>query len=298
MDKSLGNIELKKNRWFKIFTPDKDYCPNILRIPLIQGMNIFVQIRYEGAFELRNQPFLDERLLVDFPQTYPITNCVLARENLIPSDDQNNSFISQYPTSKTIELPPLDFVRANIPRDIRRKHIHTVKKGKRIARKIYQEGNDLESLLMNLYGFVEDSMSLEECYFLQESLPYLIDEYNKTGKFPGTCKAVSTFVTGLANALGLASRRVGGPIISDKPIGTYGKDKTKLTDSIIGHSWSEIYIPINSKEGFWIPLDPGAGAFKTYPSRNESYHLNVGLPKFKGEKEARLKVSYVKAQPN
>ena len=129
------------------------------------------------------------------------------------------------------------------------------------------------------------------------SMPHILEEYLTTGCFTGDCKSLSTFFIGVASALDIPSRRVAGYIVLDKPIDhyikLYGEHPEGLAENVGGHFWPEVYIPINSKEGFWIPVDPSIPIYKAFPSGDKVYHITVNMPHFKDSSTARIKVNYV-----
>ncbi|MBL7160243.1 MAG: transglutaminase domain-containing protein [Candidatus Aenigmarchaeota archaeon] len=286
---SIIDIDLEAGKWYDIPVPDDHNADtNLLTMPIVQDKNILIEIGYKGSLEFREEV----RGFPEFPVSYPQKNPILTKANLVSNDNSTYSFVSRYVESEDVSLPTTAFVLANTQKE---KIPEIVKGSEEIAKKIRPE-RSFGNFLVNLYSFVLDCFDRDEdesTWNMSEYMPHLVKEYFERGNVSGDCKSISTFFVGLSSALGLVSRRVTGKVVGDKPIGTYGDDKTKLTSTVIGHTWPEIYVPLNSKSGFWVPVDPSGGVFMTYPTQDVLYHLFLEMPRFKGQKVAQLRVSHI-----
>jgi len=123
----------------------------------------------------------------------------------------------------------------------------------------------------------------------------LNEEYKKTGKFSGDCKAISTFTAGIIESHGLKTRIVDGTIHLGNPdiVNLKGKD---IEIYQMGHVWTEAYIPHDNERGFWVPVDPSLDTFLLFPNEPDRYSLGrIKLPSFKDQsiETAKIKLQYV-----
>ena len=270
-----------------------DYYGVLSDVLIVPEKNIVVDLLYLG--EIRCRDFEDwsfEGQKLEH-QDYPPHNPIFHSENLVNMGTGHYRFRTKLESQRKFNLPRLSFAKEHIPDDVRTKYLTQRDLPKGIASAI-NGSDDLEHILRNFHNTLFRSTNgrdrRADYYIFDE----LLQEYLSTGKVSGDCKAISTFTSGLINALGLPARVVDGDIISQN-------DRTMDYDKTIrayrgGHVWSEVYVPINERNGFWIPIDPfGLGIFRDYPLGNEAYaYCRVGLPKFLDQniKTAQLKITY------
>ncbi len=280
IESDLDPIDLTLNRWQNISVcDDNDWAVSYLNLPLIQGRYIVVEIDYKGSLNCREEENCDWQNECSFPAKEPVLN----KSNLACKEKSISTFVCNYAWNEEMPLPTVDFALRNIPKKMIPKkdtdndiNIDTV-----LER--FDSTKNLETLLKKLCIFVNKIMNgkkHENEYDEGEDMQHLLQEYAKTGTISGDCKSASTFLAGLAQNLGLPSRRLSGFVLGDEMRG--------------GHFWSEVYVPTTKRDGIWIPVDAATGVFKTYPENEKGvYHVNSMMPKFEGEKTARLRVNYL-----
>jgi len=260
---------------------------------IVQGKNIIADLYYHGQIKCRD--FEDRSLegQVIEQQDYPPTNPIFHSENLENVGHGHYRFRTKLASRRSIHLPSLSYAREHISDDIRTKHLTQRDLPTEIKEPV-GVSDDLEQTLKKLYEIVYQATNghkRDDGYYIFEEL---VQEYLSTGKISGDCKAVSTFTSGLLNALGLPARVIDGDIISQRSDARYYDGSIRAYRE--GHVWSEVYVPMNEREGFWIPVDPfGLRILKTYPSGEGSYaYCRVALPKFLDQdvKTAKLRISH------
>ena len=201
LESEIVNIEL--GNWFDIPTHKKN-LPRILQLPLLPRKKLIVDLEYDDEIRFEKE-FIDEDEVVTFPIHNPIFNGLNQR-----TSTPAYRFEADY--SAIGDLPSLEEAIRLRPQNLRVRS-GRIKDWKKISRDLAKPS--LEETLMSLYRFVHSAISGKEHESNTDNdMNYLVNEFLRTGKISGDCKSVSTFTTGLAHALGLYARRLGGELIS------------------------------------------------------------------------------------
>ncbi|MFA6460660.1 MAG: hypothetical protein WCV90_00200 [Candidatus Woesearchaeota archaeon] len=283
-DHHLGRLELSLDQWYQIPTTyDTNQRGGRLFLPHVPGKNVRIDLEYGAKIKTINE-FNDGSSVV----SYPLQNPLFHKRLLHYSDESHYTFQTAY--------PPRDFRPGSLSKAVKltRSNASIKKRQKEVDPEFVQEiiagSDDLELILSNLFKFVSER-SNQQVNKNNDYSDFLVRyrEIETEGSFKGSCKEISTITAGLVNALGLRSRRLSGSVhvITDK----------EDDPSVSGHSFAEVYVPLDRKHGFWLLVDPAMD--NLYNSRRflhekDVYTLDAALPLFSDTtKSARIKVRYV-----
>ncbi len=279
-DFKLGRLELSLNKWYEIPTTcDGGYGGEVSGLPILPGQNIQIDLLYNGGIKT-----LDREIGASKNISFPTQNPVLHSEFLHLVKPGHYRFQTKY--------PPLNFQPGSLSnavkftkKDARARKFQAVVNPK-LLNEIVDEGDSLELILHDLLCSIKEKANFR----VNQNNDYYnflarYREIKETGSFSGNCKEISTVTAGFLNALGLRSKIMSAFIY--EAVG----DQYEATTS---HSFSEAYVPLCPKTGFWLLVDPAMGKLYSAEDTSHIYSLQSVMPIFLGSsKSAKIKVSYV-----
>ena len=285
-----AQLFLRFNKWHEIPTKEDEDIGygkeggTLDDLILIPGKNIQADLVYQGEIECVD---FEDRSCVDEHLSYPPENPLFHSGNLGIVKDRHYRFTTKYmPAGKPI-VPNLETAR-NLSGGERKSPVLDAFSG-------LEETSDLFYTLRSVFENVVRSKNGNDREDGFYEFDELFDEYRRTGKVSGDCKAISTFTAGIIESLGLRARIIDGNIHFRHPEIVKAKGKTFEVYQG-GHVWTEAFIPQDAERGYWVPVDPAFGAFLVFPNEPDRYSLSrIELPYFKDQSKetARLKLQYI-----
>ncbi len=288
-DKSLNNIvnseikqKLELDRWNEIkvrYNKLNKSWGEITYLRLMPYKNIEAIIEYEGEL-------LTKDIVKKDGMSYPLENPLFNSKLIQKQEAGRYWFRTNYPKSRTCaKLKIKDYTNEII--ELRKRQVH-----KQIIDKILDK-ESIGNTLVNLVNFILNhyEQGYREKHFWNFSELY--EEFRKTNKIRGDCKAVSTFTAGLLNAIGIESRCISCCINSATPmeidVGT-----RKFKTYTWGHQFAEAYFRGDNDKNAWMPVDAAMRYCLSFPVKTKVTLTNIPLPEFRGSSaKARIKISYV-----
>jgi hypothetical protein len=167
------------------------------------------------------------------------TPAIFWRENLVLKEGNTTVFQTNYVTEKD-EILPLTEMH-NIPLEIRQEFTgKTSPEVQALAQKIIGKRTETQRILWSFYDFVSENLSPKAGTY-GKTMDMLMKEYEKDGRFYGSCKEARDFFIALCDAVGYPAKRVTGK--SYQPV---------------GHVWADVFVPVENGYKLY-PVDAALG---------------------------------------
>lgn len=282
-DPKLGRLELTLNQWCEIPTSRENALGGELSLQVVPGINFQVDLRYDGSIQT-----FDDLKSGSKQASYPPKNPLFDSEFLQIVSPGHYRFQSAYSPlgfhpGKLSQAVGLTGTDPNIK--ARRKEVRF-----KVIDGIIRGRDNLELILDDLLKFVIEksngTINEEDDYY---DFLSRYQELEDTGTFSGHCKEISTITAGLLNALGLRTKILSAFV--------YEKVHDK-SEPRIGHSITEVHVPVNQDAGFWLLVDPALGNVynsQRFLNGDDIYMFtSAPLPEFSGSsKTAKIRIKYV-----